>query len=80
MKKTVKGLISIILVLSMILATSVVVFADSSIQEEYISDLRLIYADSYDAAKLVLADSKLEGYKILNNNLDFLFRSCFSWR
>ena len=70
MKKIIKGIISIFLVLSMMLGTSVVVFADSSIQEEYISDLRLIYADSYDAAKLALADSKLEGYKILNNNLN----------
>ena len=70
MKKAIKGLISIILVLSMVLCTSVVAFAASSIQEEYISDLRLIYADTYDAAKLVLTDSKLEGYKILNHNLN----------
>ena len=70
MKKIIKGLISIILALSMILGTSVVAFAESSIKEEYISDLRLIYADTYDAAKLVLSDSKLEGYKILNNNLN----------
>ena len=70
MKKIIKRIISIFLVLSMMLVTSVVVFADSSIQEEYISDLRLIYADSYDAAKLALSDSKLEGYKILNNNLN----------
>ena len=70
MKKIIKGIVSIILVLSMILGTSVVAFAESSIQEEYISDLRLIYADSYEAAKLALSDSKLEGYKILNNNLN----------
>ena len=59
-----------ILALSMIFGTSVVVFAESSIKEEYISDLRLIYADTYDEAKLVLSDSKLEGYKLLNNNLN----------
>ena len=70
MKKIIKGFISIILALSMILSSSLVVFAESSIQEEYIADLRLIYADTYDAAKLVLTDSKLEGYKILNNNLN----------
>ena len=70
MKKLFKSIIATILVVSMILATSVVAFADSSIQEEYISDLRLIYADTYEEAKLNLTDSKLEGYKILNNNLN----------
>ena len=70
MKKLFKSIIATILVVSMLLATSVVVFADSSIQEEYVSDLRLIYADTYEEAKLVLSDSKLEGYKILNNNLN----------
>ena len=70
MKKTLKFLISIILVLSIMLSTSVVIFADSSVQEEYVSDLRLIYADTYNDAVLVLSDSKLEGYKILNNNLN----------
>ena len=70
MKKLFKSIISIILVVSMLCATSVVAFASSSIQEEYISDIRLIYADTYEEAKLVLTESKLEGYKILNNNLN----------
>ena len=70
MKKIFKSIIATILVVSMLLATSVVAFAASSIQEEYVSDLRLIYADTYEEAKLVLTDSKLEGYKILNNNLN----------
>ena len=70
MKKVIKSIIATILVVSMLLATSVVAFASSSIQEEYISDLRLIYADTYEDAKLVLTDSKIEGYKILNNNLN----------
>ena len=70
MKKLFKSIIATILVVSMLLATSVVAFAASSIQEEYVSDLRLIYADTYEEAKLVLTDSKLEGYKILNNNLN----------
>ena len=70
MKKIFKSIIAIILVVSMLLATSVVAFAASSIQEEYISDIRLIYADTYEEAKLVLTESKLEGYKILNNNLN----------
>lgn len=70
MKKLFKSIISIILVVSMLCATSVVAFASSSIQEEYISDIRLIYADTYEEAKLVLTESKLEGYKVLNNNLN----------
>ena len=70
MKKLFKSIISIILVVSMLCATSVVAFASSSIQEEYVSDIRLIYADTYEEAKLVLTESKLEGYKILNNNLN----------
>ena len=70
MKKLFKSIISIILVVSMLCATSVVAFAASSIQEEYISDIRLIYADTYEEAKLVLTESKLEGYKILSNNFN----------
>ena len=70
MKKLFKSIIATILVVSMLLATSVVAFASSSIQEEYVSDIRLIYADTYEEAKLVLTESKLEGYKILNNNLN----------
>ena len=70
MKKLFKSIIATILVVSMLCATSVVAFASSSIQEEYISDIRLIYADTYEEAKLVLTESKLEGYKILNNNLN----------
>ena len=70
MKKIFKSIIATILVVSMLLAMSVVAFASSSIQEEYICDIRLIYADTYEEAKLVLTESKLEGYKILNNNLN----------
>ena len=70
MKKIFKSLISAVLVLSMILGVSVVAFADSSIQEEYLSDIRLIYAETYEEAQLALTDSKLEGYKILNSNLN----------
>jgi hypothetical protein len=38
--------------------------------EEYLADLRLIYADDYDEAKDILADSDLEGYKLLDANLN----------
>ena len=68
MRKTIKGLISIVLVLSMLLSTSMVVFAAK--KEVYLSDLRLVYAKSYDEAQQVLVSSKLEGYQILNENLN----------
>ena len=70
MKNVMKSVISILLVLSMMLGTVVMVSAADDIKEEYLSDLRLIYAATYDEAKLVLTESKLEGYKILNNNLN----------
>ena len=70
MKKLLKSLLSIILVLSMMLGTSLSAAAASSIEEEYLSDLRLIYADSYEEAKEILSETSLEGYKILNSNLN----------
>ena len=68
MKKTFKGIVAILLVVSMLMSSAVVVFAAK--EEVYLSDLRLIYADSYDEAKQFLANSKLEGYQIYNENLN----------
>ena len=68
MKKTIKSIVSIILVLSMLLSTSVVAFAKS--EEIYLSELRIVYANSYDEAKQVLTSSKLEDYQIFNENLN----------
>ena len=68
MKKTIKGVISVLLVLSMLLSTSMVVFAAK--EEVYLSDLRLVYANSYDEAKRVLSETKLQGYQLLNCNLN----------
>ena len=70
MKTTLKSIISIILVLSIMLSTAIVVSAAYEIEEEYICDLRLVYADTYKEAVQSLADSKLEGYKVLNHNLN----------
>ena len=70
MKTTLKSLISIILVLSVMLSTAIVASAAYEIEEEYISDLRLVYADTYEEAVQSFADSKLEGYKVLNHNLN----------
>ena len=70
MKTILKSIFSIILVLSMMLSTAIVASAAYEIEEEYISDLRLVYADTYKEAVQSLADSKLEGYKVLNHNLN----------
>ena len=69
MKKMTKRIISIILTLCLtFLATVPVLAADED--EEYLSDLRLIYADDYDEAAEILADSELEGYEIFDANLN----------
>jgi hypothetical protein len=70
MKRTIKALISIILVLSMMLGAAVIVTAAPEIEEEYLQDLRLIYADSYAEATVILGDTALKGYKLLNSNLN----------
>ena len=69
MKKITKRIISIILTLCLtFLATVPVLAADED--EEYLSDLRLIYADDYDEAEEILEDSELEGYEIFDANLN----------
>ena len=68
MNKIVKSLVSILLAISMMLGATVAVFAKA--QEEYLSDLRLVYAYSYNEAMQVLTNSKLEGYQILDENLN----------
>lgn len=70
MKKTLKSLISILLVLSMVFGMSVTAFASSTNEEAYVSELRLIYADSYQEAQEILSETTFEGYQVLNHNLN----------
>ena len=70
MKRTFKSLISFLLVLSMVLGMSVTAFAASDVEEEYVSELRLVYADSYQEAQERLSETALQGYKILNHGLN----------
>ena len=70
MKKTLKSLISVMLVLCMMVSTAITASAASYWDEEYLSDLRLIYADTYKEAKLILSETKLEGYDIYDENLN----------
>ena len=70
MKRTFKSLISFLLALSMVLGMSVTAFAASDVEEEYVSELRLVYADSYQEAQERLSETALQGYKILNHGLN----------
>ena len=69
MKKTVKSIVSILLILSMLLCATVPALAAGA-EEEYISELRLVYADDYNEAKQILADSEFGDYKLLKENLN----------
>ena len=69
MKKMTKRIISMMLTVCLLFLASVPVFAADE-EEEYLSDLRLIYADDYDEAEEILEESELEGYVIFDANLN----------
>ena len=69
MNQLAKSILSLVLVLSMLLCTTVPAFAAGT-EEEYICELRLIYADDYEEARQILADSEFSDYKLLNENLN----------
>ena len=68
MKSFMKHSLLIVLVLSML--AYAVLPAYAAREEEYLSDLRIIYANDYDEAKQILSESSLEGYRIYNANLN----------
>ena len=68
MKKVYKSIISIILVVSMLICAVVPAFAAEA--EEYICELRLIYAEDYDEALEILSEGEFSVYKLLNENLN----------
>ena len=68
MKNLCVRILSFALVISLILTSSVSVFAATD--EEYLSDLRLIYASTYNEAKEILSDTDFKDYKLLNENLN----------
>ena len=70
MKNMIKSILSIVLALSMLLCATVPAFAAGTEEEAYISELRLIYAEDYDEAKQILADSEFSDYKLLKENLN----------
>ena len=69
MKKIFKRIISMVLTVCLLFLATVPVFAADE-DEEYLADLRLIYADDYDEAKEILSDSDFEDYKIFDANLN----------
>ena len=66
--KLIKTLTSILLVVSMLLSATCVVSAKT--EEEYLDDIRIVYADSYDEAKKILANTEFKDYKLLDYNLN----------
>lgn len=68
MKKSLKYLVSIILIICLSVGSVTIVSADEP--EVYISELRLIYAENYDTAKKVLGETKFSDYNVLNYNLN----------
>ena len=66
--KITKGIISIVLSISLFLCATVPAFAAGT--EEYISELRLVYAEDYEEAKAIIAEGEFKEYKVLNENLN----------
>jgi hypothetical protein len=69
MTKAYKSIVSIVLVVSMLLCAVLPAFAAGG-EEEYISELRLIYAEDYEEAMEILSEGEFRDYKILNENLN----------
>ena len=69
MRKAFKSMIAAVLVLSMLMCAAVPAFAATS-EEEYICELRLIYAEDYEEALEILADSEFKDYKLYKENLN----------
>ena len=68
MKKVWISMLAVILSVSMILCSTLPIFAVDG--EEYLCDLRIIYAEDYDEAKEILADSEFSDYQLLKENLN----------
>ena len=63
-------MISVLLALTLLFLAGASVFAVEDIEEEYLSDIRIIYADDYDEALDVLESSEFDDYKLLDANLN----------
>ena len=61
MKKIIKSIIALLLIATMLFGMSISVFAAKA--EEYVCELRLIYAEDCNEAKAILADTAFNNYK-----------------
>ena len=68
MKKIFKSIISAILVVSMLICSALPAFAVND--EEYICDLRIVYADDYEEAREILDESEFSDYILFDENLN----------
>ena len=68
MSKLFKRVLAIVLVVSLFLTSNISAFAAA--KEEYLSDLRIIYAKDYMEAKDILSGTEFKGYELLNENLN----------
>ena len=70
MTKITKRIISMMLTLCLLFLAIVPTFAAKEEEEEYLSDLRIVYADNLDEATSILEDAALEGYHVFAANLN----------
>ena len=68
MRKAWKRALTVILAVTMTLCSILPIFAVDD--EEYICELRLIYAEDYDEALEILEDSEFRDYELLDENLN----------
>lgn len=68
MSKVFRRILAAILVVSLLLTSNISALAAGA--EEYICELRLIYAEDYEEAKDILASSEFKDYKLFKNNLN----------
>ena len=68
MKTFAKRILSCVLVIVLMFTSSAPAFAAAG--EEYLCELRLVYAKNYDEAKTILSKTDFKDYKLLNENLN----------
>ena len=68
MSKVFRSMLVFVLAVSILLTSNIPVFAAA--EEEYLCDLRLVYAETYKEAKEILSGTQFKGYTLLNENLN----------
>ena len=68
MKKAFRRILALVLIAALLLTSNFSAFA--AIEEVYLSDLRIIYAEDYSEAKDILSSTDFKDYKLLNENLN----------